>query len=171
MAIQNNIIGTKNILDVFNNRKFEIIVISTDKAARPKSILGATKRISEIMCQNLRKSRELKSILKIVRFGNVFGSKGSAIELFIEQLNNGLPITITDFKAKRYFMSIQEACNLVINVKEYKKIKKFLFLIWVTDFFKRYCLQTYWVKKFEKSKVKIKEIGLKKGEKVVEDCQ
>ena len=54
------------------------------------------------------------SDIKIVRFGNVFGSKGSAIELFIEQINKQLPITLTDYSAKRYFMSIREACNLVI---------------------------------------------------------
>lgn len=170
LAVQNNILATKNILDVFNNRKFEIIIISTDKAARPKSILGATKRISEIMCQNLRNSGELKSILKIVRFGNVFGSKGSAIELFIEQINNGLPITITDFRVKRYFMSIQEACNLVINVTRIQENKKIFILdMGKQIFLKDIVYKLIELKNLKKSKVKIKEIGLKKGEKVVEE--
>ncbi len=170
LAIQNNILGTKNILDVFNNRKFEIIIISTDKAARPKSILGATKRISEIMCQNLRKSGNLKSVIKIVRFGNVFGSKGSAIELFIEQINNGLPITITDFRAKRYFMSIQEACNLVINVTKINENEKiFILNMGKQIFLKDIIYKLAEIKNIKKDKIIIKKIGLKKGEKVVEE--
>ena len=71
---------------------------------------------------------ELKSIIKLFVLVMFFGSKGSAIELFIEQINNGLPITITDFRVKRYFMSIQEACNLVINVTRIQENKKIFIL-------------------------------------------
>ena len=65
-------------------------------------------------------SNKYFSDIKIVRFGNVFGSKGSAIELFIEQLNKNIPVTITDFRVKRYFMSIREACNLLIQTTNLK---------------------------------------------------
>jgi len=170
LAVQNNIFGTKNILDIFNDKKYEIIIISTDKAARPKSILGATKRISEIMCQSFRNFGHLKSVIKIVRFGNVFGSKGSAIELFIDQINNGLPITITDFRAKRYFMSIQEACNLVINVTKIRENKKiFILNMGEQIFLKDIIYKLAELKNIEKNKIIINKIGLKKGEKIFEE--
>ena len=128
MAIQNNIFGTLNLLQTFNSRKFEIIVISTDKAVKPISILGATKRVSEIISQDFQKKDNYFSKIKIVRFGNVFGSQGSAIELFINQLNTNQEITITDFKVKRYFMSIKEACNLVLSVTRQKKLGRIYIL-------------------------------------------
>jgi len=170
LAIQNNILGTKNILDIFNDKNIEIIIISTDKAARPKSVLGATKRISEIICQNYRKSRKLKSKIKIVRFGNVFGSKGSAIELFIEQLNSGYPITITDFNARRYFMSIQEACNLVINVTRLSENEKiFILNMGKQILLKDIIYKLAEIKNIKKNNIEIKKIGLKKGEKLFEE--
>ena len=122
------------------------------------------------MCQNLRKCGDLKSVIKIIRFGNVFGSKGSAIELFIEQINNGLPITITDFRAKRYFMSIQEACNLVINVTKINENEKiFILNMGKQIFLKDIIYKLAEMKNIKKDKIIIKKIGLKKGEKVVEE--
>jgi len=170
LAIENNIFGTKNILDIFNNKNIEIVIISTDKAARPKSVLGATKRISEIVCQNYRKLSNFKSKIKIVRFGNVFGSKGSAIELFINQLNKGYPITITDYKAKRYFMSIQEACNLVINVIRLDDNEKiFILNMGKQVLLKDIIYKLAQIKNIEKKDIKIKKVGLQKGEKIFEE--
>lgn len=170
LAVENNIFGTKNLLDVFNYKNCEIVIISTDKAAKPKSVLGATKRISEIICQNYRRYQRINSKIKIVRFGNVFGSKGSAVELFIDQINKGNPITLTDFRAKRYFMSIQEACNLVINVTNLKENRK----IYILDMGEQILLKDIIyklanLKKIKKSQIKIKKIGLKKGEKLFEE--
>ncbi len=170
LAIENNILGTRNILEIFNSRNFEIVIISTDKAARPKSILGATKRISEIICQSYKKFNNLKSKIKIVRFGNVFGSKGSAIELFINQLNEGNPITLTDFKTKRYFMSVQEACNLVINVINLKESEDiFILNMGEQILLKDIIFKLAQIKNIEKTNIKIKKIGLKKGEKLLEE--
>ena len=96
-------------------------LISTDKAVSPKNVLGITKRASEII--TLSKSKELafkKSNLSVVRFGNVFGSSGSAIEIFKNQIQTNSPITLTDTKMTRYFMSIREACNLVLQSSQLK---------------------------------------------------
>jgi UDP-N-acetylglucosamine 4,6-dehydratase len=170
LAIQNNIFGTLNILEAFNQKKIQIVIISTDKAARPKSVLGATKRISEIISSNCQKSGDYLSDIKVVRFGNVFGSKGSAIELFIDQLNNKLPITLTDLKVKRYFMSIHEACNLVIQVTRLKAEGKiFIFDMGKQIFLKDIIYKLAEIKKIDPSDVNIKIIGLKKGEKLFEE--
>ena len=170
LAIQNNIFGTLNILEAFNQKKIQIVIISTDKAARPKSVLGATKRISEIISSNCQKSGDYLSDIKVVRFGNVFGSKGSAIELFIDQLNNKLPITLTDLKVKRYFMSIHEACNLVIQVTSLKAEGKiFIFDMGKQIFLKDIIYKLAEIKKIDPSDVNIKIIGLKKGEKLFEE--
>ena len=82
------------------SRKFEIIVISTDKAVKPISILGATKRLSEIISQDFQKKDNYFSKIKIVRFGNVFGSQGSAIELFINQPNTNRKLQLQISKLK-----------------------------------------------------------------------
>ena len=170
LAIQNNIFGTLNLLQTFNSRKFEIIVISTDKAVKPISILGATKRISEIISQDFQKKDNYFSKIKIVRFGNVFGSQGSAIELFINQLNTNQEITITDFKVKRYFMSIKEACNLVLSVTRQKKLGRIYILNMGKQILVKNIIEKLAeLKKVDKLKLKIKEIGLQKGEKLNEE--
>lgn len=170
LAIKNNVFGTKNILDTFNEKKTQIVIISTDKAARPISVLGATKRLAEIVSQIYINSNEYKSKVKIVRFGNVFGSQGSAIELFIKQLNDGLPVTITDLKVKRFFMSIQEACNLVLNVTTFKQDKKiFILNMGKQILLKDIIFKLARIKNIDHKNVILKKIGLKKGEKLVEE--
>ena len=110
-AIRNNILGTNSILQISRNLKnISVITVSTDKAVKPKNILGITKRISELIALSYN-DENFKS--QVVRFGNVFGSKGSAIPPFIKQMNENNPITITDKKVKRYFMTINEACFLL----------------------------------------------------------
>lgn len=166
-AVENNIFGTLNLLETFKNKNKKFVLISTDKAARPKNILGFTKRISEIISQNY--SSRLK--ICIVRFGNVFGSQGSAINLFIEQINKGGPVTITNKKVKRYFMSINEACNLVIQSSQINGDSKIFILnmgkpIKIIDIIKK--LINYKKQKNPHSKIKIKEIGLGSSEKLSE---
>lgn len=169
LAIENNIFGTQNILEVFNKHNQQIIIISTDKAARPKSILGATKRISEIISQDYKNYSSNKLKIKIVRFGNVFGSQGSAVELFIDQLNKNIPITLTHNKLKRYFISIQKVCNLVLDITRLRENDQIFILdmgkqILVKDII--YKLAS--LKNISESQIKIHTIGLKKGEKISE---
>lgn len=170
LAVKNNIIGTINILNIFNNGNIKKIIISTDKATKPKSILGATKRISEIISQSYAETYNQKSNIKIVRFGNVFGSKGSAIELFIDQLNKKIPVTLTDYKVKRYFMSVREACNLVMQATNLQnKGKIFILNMGEQIFMKNVIYKLAEIKNIQKEDVLIHKIGLNKGEKLYEE--
>ncbi|MGD0711227.1 MAG: nucleoside-diphosphate sugar epimerase/dehydratase [Bacteroidales bacterium] len=112
-AVFTNVEGTKIITDLsitYNVEKF--VMISTDKAVYPTSVMGASKRIAEIYTQSMNKLNKTKFIT--TRFGNVLGSSGSVIPLFKEQIEKGGPITITDPNVTRYFMTIPEACSLVL---------------------------------------------------------
>jgi len=112
-SILTNVEGTKILADLsirFEVEKF--VMISTDKAVNPTSIMGASKRIAEIYTQSLNQLNKTKFIT--TRFGNVLGSSGSVIPLFKEQIEKGGPITITDPNITRYFMTIPEACRLVL---------------------------------------------------------
>ena len=119
-AITNNILLTKNLCEVAQKKKINFILISTDKAAEPSSVLGYTKKISEQLVHYYNLNRVSKNFFNIVRFGNVFGSSGSAITKFINQINKNEPITITNKKATRYFMTILEACYLVLSITSIK---------------------------------------------------
>lgn len=112
-AILTNVLGTKNLVDLaikFEAHKF--VMVSTDKAVNPTNVMGASKRIAEIYTQKMNGTSATKMVT--TRFGNVLGSNGSVIPLFQRQIENGGPITVTDERITRYFMTITEACQLVL---------------------------------------------------------
>ncbi len=120
-SFKNNIVGTKNIVDAsitFNVRRF--LFISTDKAVKPTTTMGKTKRFGEKLVQ-LRSSihNKNKIIFSVVRFGNVLGSSGSVVPLFMEQIEKGGPITLTHKDVKRYFLTIQDAVSLVLEASQF----------------------------------------------------
>lgn len=112
-SIKNNIFGTKNVMEQCDESGVgKFVLISTDKAINPANIMGATKRVAELVLESL--ALKSKTQLAAVRFGNVLGSSGSVIPTFIKQINAGGPVTVTDKEMKRYFMTIPEAVRLVL---------------------------------------------------------
>lgn len=114
-GVKNNIVGTQNVAQAaaaFGSQTF--VLISTDKAVRPTNVMGSTKRWAELAIQQVARSQGNKTIFCAVRFGNVLGSSGSVIPLFKEQIQRGGPITVTHPEINRFFMSIHEAVELVI---------------------------------------------------------
>ncbi len=112
-AVKNNVLGTLNLIECaeeYGVKKF--VLISTDKAVNPSNVMGASKRIAEMLIET--KGKTSKMNMAAVRFGNVLGSTGSVVPIFLEQIRKGEPITLTDRNIKRYFMSIPEAVKLVL---------------------------------------------------------
>ena len=168
-AIKNNIFGTLNVANAAEkNGVKKFIMISTDKAVNPTNIMGASKR----MCEMIVQSREGSSTeFTAVRFGNVLGSNGSVIPLFRRQIESGGPVTITDFRVIRYFMTIPEAAQLVLEAGSMAKNGE----LYVLDMGKpvkilQLAEDMIRMSGFEPYRdIKIQEIGLREGEKLYEE--
>lgn len=165
-AIKTNVLGTKNVADIsFMNEVDKFVMVSTDKAVNPTNIMGATKRIAELYTQFLETKSATNFI--VTRFGNVLGSEGSVIPTFIKQIKQGGPVSVTHKEVIRYFMTIPEACQLVLQAGVLGKGGEvFLFdmgePVSITDLAKNL------IKHF-KSNVEIEYIGLRPGEKLYEE--
>ena len=168
-AIKNNVMGTYNTADMAEKYGVEkFILISTDKAVNPTNIMGATKRMCEmvVQCRNNGKTN-----FAAVRFGNVLGSNGSVIPLFRRQIENGGPVTITDKRIIRYFMTIPEASQLVIQAGAMAK-KGELFVLDMGKPVRIYDLAVNMIRLSGLEPdvdIKIEEIGLRPGEKLYEE--
>ena len=168
-AIKNNVLGTYNVANAAEKYGVEkFILVSTDKAVNPTNIMGASKRMCEMVIQCRQDS---KTSFAAVRFGNVLGSNGSVIPLFRKQIANGGPITITDKRIIRYFMTIPEASQLVLQAGSMAKSGE-LFVLDMGKPVKIYDLAINMIKLsglVPEEDIKIVEIGLRPGEKLYEE--
>ena len=168
-AITNNLLGIKNILtSAINNKTESVVYISTDKAVNPPNVMGATKRVSELLIQKMSKNKITK--LVTVRFGNVLGSRGSVVNTFRKQIITGGPITVTDPNIERYFMSIPEAVQLVLQSFRLGKGGE-VFVLDMGDRIKIVDLAKDMIKLsgLDESDIVIEFTGLRKGEKMIEE--
>ncbi|MDK2885636.1 MAG: hypothetical protein PWP54_194 [Thermosipho sp. (in: thermotogales)] len=166
-AIRVNVFGTINLVRLsckFNVERF--IFISTDKAVNPTSFMGLSKRIAELYV--LSNSDDCTTKFAVVRFGNVLGSRGSVLWKFKKQIEQNKPITITDPNMKRYFMSIPEAVSLVLEAGAFLKNKK-LFVLDMGEQIPVENVAKSLAKLMGKSKIEIKYIGIRPGEKLYEE--
>ena len=165
-AVYVNVFGTKNVVDLAIEYKAEkFVMVSTDKAVNPTNVMGGTKRIAEIYAQS-RQSETTKFIT--TRFGNVLGSNGSVIPLFKKQLEKGGPLTVTDRNIIRYFMTIPEACSLVLEAGAIGENNN-IFVFDMGKPVKIYDLAKKMIMLSHMPEVEIEITGLRPGEKLYEE--
>jgi FlaA1/EpsC-like NDP-sugar epimerase len=165
-AILNNIIGTKNTIDLaieYGVEKF--VFISTDKAVRPTNVMGATKRVCELYAQNIENK---STLITAVRFGNVLGSSGSVIPKFKKQIERNEPLSVTHPDITRYFMLIPEACQLVLQAASIAKNRE-LFVLDMGEPIKIIDLAKKMLKLYNKEELGINFTSLRSGEKLYEE--
>lgn len=165
-AVAVNVFGTKNVADLaieYNVRKF--VMISTDKAVNPTNVMGATKRVAEIYTQSHTNEN---THFVTTRFGNVLGSSGSVIPLFKKQLEKGGPLTVTHRDITRYFMTIPEACNLVLEAGAMGAGGD-IFVFDMGQPVRIYDLAKNMIRLSGLQGIEIKEVGLRPGEKLYEE--
>ena len=179
--IKNNVLGTKTMIDFSVAKKVKnFIFISSDKAVNPKSILGFTKKFGEqiVFDQLIKNKNKIKTNFTIIRFGNVIGSSGSVIPIFLNQIRQNKPLTVTHKKVKRYFMTISEAVQLVINASYLNKkgikiyalnMGKQIYIKTIAERIIRLSGKTLKDSKNPKGDVPLKITGLQKGEKLSEE--
>ena len=168
-AFKNNIRGTYNVAKAVDEAKVpKMVMISTDKAVNPPNVMGATKRVAELIVTGF--NQRSQSTYCAVRFGNVLGSRGSVIPVFERQIAEGGPVTVTDFRMTRYFMTIPEASRLVIHAGAYAKDGEVFILdmgkpVKIYDLAKKMVL----LSGHTESEIPIVEVGIRPGEKLYEE--
>lgn len=168
-AVKNNIHGTKNMAEASKEADVgSFVMISTDKAVNPPNVMGSTKRIAEMIVTGL--NEEGKTNFVAVRFGNVLGSRGSVIPVFKEQIKNGGPVTVTDFRMTRYFMTIPEASRLVLQAGSLAKGGE-IFVLDMGEPVKIVDLAKKMIKLSGANRrdIQIVEVGIRPGEKLFEE--
>lgn len=171
-AVKNNIFGTKNVAEAAKAAKAakvkNFVMVSTDKANNPPNVMGSTKRIAEMIVTGLNEEGCTK--FSAVRFGNVLGSRGSVIPVFREQIAQGGPITVTDFRMTRYFMTIPEASRLVIQSGALAKGGE-IFILDMSEPVKIVDLAKNMIRLsgYSEDEIEIIETGIRPGEKLYEE--
>lgn len=169
VAMQNNILGTYHLAEqALLHRVPHYVLISTDKAVHPTNIMGATKRAAEVVCQLLNEKAQTKFIT--VRFGNVLGSAGSVVPLFKKQLAAGGPLTVTHPEVTRFFMTIPEACQLILQASFIGNGGEIFVLDMGEPVKIRYLAeQIIYLSGLTQDEIGIRYIGLRPGEKLYEE--
>lgn len=168
-AVKNNIYGSKNVAEAAKSAQVKnFVMVSTDKANNPPNVMGATKRIAEMIVTGLNEEGCTK--FSAVRFGNVLGSRGSVIPVFREQIAKGGPITVTDFRMTRYFMTIPEASRLVIQSGALAKGGE-IFILDMSEPVKIVDLAKNMIRLsgYSEDEIEIIETGIRPGEKLYEE--
>jgi FlaA1/EpsC-like NDP-sugar epimerase len=173
-AIENNILGTDNVVsEAIRNQVDRFVFVSTDKAVRPANVMGASKRVAEMLIQCQNHQSNLKTRFAIVRFGNVVGSVGSVIPLFRKQIEKGGPVTVTHPDMTRFFMTIPEACQLILqagSLMQGKKVEVFVLDMGTPVNISDMARDLIRLSGFEPDvDIKIEYIGIRPGEKLYEE--